>query len=65
MLRTAGVVLAVIMAAAFALWLRFSPSQVSSNMSGAAEASSSAIFPNELNPNAGKDLPDQTVREPF
>jgi hypothetical protein len=34
-------------------------------MSGAAEASSSAIFPNELHRNAGKNLPDHTVREPF
>jgi hypothetical protein len=65
MRRTAGIVLAVIMAAAFALWLRLPPSQVSSNMSGAAEASSSAIFPNELHRNAGKNLPDHTVREPF
>jgi hypothetical protein len=56
--------LTVILAAALGVWLRFSPSQVNPN-SGAAEASSTAIFPIELHPKAGKDLPDKTVREPF
>jgi hypothetical protein len=59
-----GVVLAVVLAAP-SLWLRFSPSQVNPNVSGAAEASSTRIFPIELYPKAGKDLPDKTIPEPF
>jgi hypothetical protein len=61
---TVGIVLVVILAAALGVWLGFSPSQVNPNASGAAEAGT-AIFPIELHPKAGKDLPDKTVREPF
>jgi hypothetical protein len=58
-----GIVFAVILAAALGVWLGFSPSQVNPNVSRAAEAST--IFPTELHTQAGKELPDKTVREPF
>jgi hypothetical protein len=57
---------AVSLAAALgALLLGFSSRQVNRNVPGAAEASSTAIFPIEFHLQAGKDLPDKTVREPF
>jgi hypothetical protein len=65
-LRNAGIVWIVSLAAALGvllLWVWFS--RVTPNESAAAEASSAAIFPIELHPDAGKDLPDRTVREPF
>ena len=60
---TVGIVLAVILAALSA-WFRLLPNQVNPE-TGAAEASSAAIFPIELHPKAGNDLPDRTVRDPF
>jgi hypothetical protein len=61
-----GIVWAVSLAAALgALLLAFSSRQVNRNVPVAAEASSTAIFPIELHPQADKDLPDKTVREPF
>jgi hypothetical protein len=61
-----GIVWAVSLAAALgALLLGFSSKQVNRNVPGMAEASSTAIIPIELHRKAGKDLPDNTVREPF
>ena len=62
-----SIVWAVSLAAALGvlLLLRFWSSEVTPSVSGAAEASSAAIFPIELHPKAGKDLPDKTVHEPF
>jgi hypothetical protein len=51
------------LAAALGVWLSFPPGHVNPNASAAAEAST-AIFPIELH-KAGKDLADETVREPF
>jgi hypothetical protein len=62
---TVGIVLAVALVAALAVWSRFPPSQVNPNAPGAVKASSTAIFPDELHKQAGKDLPDGTVRDPF
>jgi hypothetical protein len=41
------------------------PAQPSEPKRVRAEALSAAIFPIELHPKAGKDLPDKTVREAF
>ena len=61
----AAIVLAAILAAALGVRLGPSPGPMNSNASGAVEALSSTILPGELHLKAGKDLPDETVREPF
>jgi hypothetical protein len=61
----AAIVLAAILAAVVGMRLGSSPSRMNANGSGAVEASTGTILPGELHLKAGKDLPDETVREPF
>jgi hypothetical protein len=61
MRSTVGVALAVILAAAFGMWMRSSFNDVKST---AAEVKASNS-PLELMQKADKNLPDQTPREPF
>jgi hypothetical protein len=61
---TAGILLAAISVAALGVWLSSRASHVNQSASRAAEASAT-ILPIELHPKAGKDLADETVREPF
>ncbi len=62
---TAGMVLAVVFAAALAMWMRSSSDHMSSTKPAPAEASNTPMLPIELMQKSGKDLPDKTVREPF
>jgi multidrug resistance efflux pump len=65
MRTTAGIVLAVVFAAALAMWIRSSSHHMSSTEPAPAEASSTPVLPIELMKKSDKDLPDKTVREPF
>ena len=61
MRRTAGIPLAVILAAALGIWMWSS----FDDMKSTAPAVKASIIPLELMQKADKDLPDQTPREPF
>jgi hypothetical protein len=61
MRRTVGIALAVILAAALGMWMRFSSNDVKSS----ALAVKASIVPLELMEKADRNLPDQTPREPF
>ena len=65
MRTTAGMVLAVVLAAAFAMWLRSASHHKSLTESAPAEASTAPMAPIELMKKSDKNLPDKTVREPF
>ena len=65
MRTTAGIVLAVVLAAALAMWMRFAPDHVSPTGAASAEASITPILPIELMKKSDKNLPDKTVPEPF
>jgi hypothetical protein len=64
MRTTAGMVLAVVLAAALAMWIQSSSHRVRST-EPPAEASSTPMLPIELMKKSDKNLPDKTVREPF
>jgi hypothetical protein len=62
MRTTLGIVLAVALAAALAMSIRSSPHDANSTAPAAAKAS---ITPIDIMKNVGKDLRDETPREPF
>jgi hypothetical protein len=64
MRKTIGIVLSVIFAVALGMWIRSSSNHANSSVPAAAEATSTPMLPVELMRKA-KDLPDNTVREPF
>jgi hypothetical protein len=64
MRKTIGIVLAICFVAALGAWIR-SSNHANSSVPGAAEATSTPMLPVELMRKANKDLPDNTVREPF
>jgi hypothetical protein len=64
MRKTIGIVLAVFFVAALGVWIR-SSNHGNSGVPAAAEATSTPMLPVELMRKANKDLPDNTVREPF
>jgi hypothetical protein len=64
MRTTVGIVLGVAFAAALAMLIE-SSSHVSSTGTAPAEASSTPMLPIELMKKSGKDLPDNTVHDPF
>ena len=65
MRTTAGIVLAVVLVAALATWMRFASDHESPTGPAPVEASTGPMLPLELMKKSGKDLPDKTVREPF
>ena len=65
MRTTAGIVLAVVLAAALATWMRFASDHMGPRGPAPAEALTGPMLPLELMKKSGKDLPDKTVREPF
>lgn len=65
MRTTVGIVLAVVLAAALAVWIGSSSQRVSSTEAAPAEASSTPVLPIELMRKSDRNLPDKTVREPF
>jgi hypothetical protein len=64
MRKTIGIVLAVFFVAALGVWIR-SSNHANSGVPAAAEATSTPMLPVELMRKTDKDLPDNTVREPF
>jgi len=62
MRTTAGILVAVILAAALGVRMSNSSNRVSSTVPAAAEAS---MLPIELMRKSDRDLPDNTAREPF
>ena len=64
MRTTAGIALAVVLAVALAMRLLSSSHHMSST-EPPVEASTTPMLPIELMKKSGKDLPDNTVREPF
>jgi len=61
----AGIVLAMVFAAALTMWMRSASDHMSPTGPAPAEASSAPMLPLELMKKSDKGLPDKTVREPF
>ena len=61
MRTTAGIALAVAFAAALALWIQSSPHEATT----ATAAAKASIVPIDIMRKVGKDLQDETPREPF
>lgn len=65
MRTTVGMVLAVVLAAALAMWMRSASDHASSTETAPAEASSTPMLPIELMRKSDRNLPDKTVHDPF
>jgi hypothetical protein len=65
MRTTAGIVLAVVLVAALATWMRYASDHMSSVARAPEEAAVTPMLPIELMKKSDRNLPDKTVPEPF